>query len=98
VNIPGTEEFDWEPCHQGEVAISSEEPKIVAIIKRNSQGELEVAQDVYVSKNDVVALVSTSGGVVAVVGPISDEDEPVLERLLGKRNDARQPTLHRHIG
>jgi hypothetical protein len=48
-----------------------------------------VAQDVYVSKNDVVALVSTSGGVVAVVGPISDEDVPVLERLLRELKHVR---------
>jgi hypothetical protein len=42
-----------------------------------------------VSKNDIVALVSTSGGVVAVVGPISDEDGPVLERLLRELRQVR---------
>ncbi len=41
-----------------------------------------MTQDVYVNRNDVVTLVSISEGVVAVVGSMSDEDEPVLERLL----------------
>ncbi|MDQ3807642.1 MAG: hypothetical protein M3298_05690 [Thermoproteota archaeon] len=63
--------------------MSSEESKLVTILKRNPQGVLERVEDyVYVNSNDVITIIPTNEGLVAVIGSPYDEDEPVLERLL----------------
>ncbi len=55
-------------------------------------------QDVYLNKNDLVALVPTSVGVVVVVGPISDEDERVVEEIIRRaRLLGSAVTCHRFL-
>jgi len=46
-------------------------------------GEFELAEkSVHVNEGEAITLLPTENGLVAVIGYLSDEDEPVLERLL----------------
>ena len=59
------------------------ELKIVAIVKRDSQGVLELVNDAPISEDDDITIITTkTGSVVVVIGYLSEEDEPLLSRLL----------------
>jgi hypothetical protein len=64
-----------------------ENRKIVGVIKRGPDGELrflEGVHGVHVEQNDDLIFVPVKGGIVAVVGALSDQDELELESLLGE--------------
>lgn len=62
--------------------MSSSEPKIVAILQRNADGELERVDDADIRETDGVTFIQTRKGVVVVIGRVSERDEPAVARLL----------------
>jgi hypothetical protein len=63
--------------------MSSEEPKLIAILRRNLEGEFEKSDGaVYLREDDEVALLPVTGGLVAIIGPIYEDDEPAIDHLL----------------
>jgi hypothetical protein len=55
--------------------------RIVAVVRRNSAGELTLYKDAEFGPGDLVPLIPVPAGVVAVVGPIQESD-PALAALL----------------
>ena len=63
--------------------MSPEEPLLIAILRRNLEGQFEkIGGVVYPREDDEIALLPVKGGVVAVIGPINESDEPVIDSLL----------------
>jgi hypothetical protein len=58
-------------------------PRVVAIIRRNSEGKFErIYSEVTVAEGDPATLLPVKEGVVFVVGTLDDDDEPLLSDLL----------------
>jgi hypothetical protein len=64
------------------LAISSQEQKVIAILKRNAQGEFERCGEYVAKEDDEVTWLETNKGAVLIVDPWCDGDEPDIKRLL----------------
>lgn len=56
--------------------------EIIAIIRRDPQGLLERCEKANVDGDECITLVPVSGGFVAVIGALCENDQPALETLL----------------